>query len=122
MSASIPAATATRLEKAAVDNGFDRALPREGTWLVFASTQACETDVERLDVFNGLLLAPHLDAAFDRGFLSVADDRTVLVSPRLAEPARRILGLDVPRQVVALADGHRSYLSWHRERLFLRSE
>ena len=28
----------------------------------------CDTDAERLDVFNGLLLAPHLDAAFDSGF------------------------------------------------------
>ena len=27
------------------------------------------TDEERLDIFNGLLLAPHLDAAFDRGFI-----------------------------------------------------
>lgn len=30
----------------------------------------CETDAERLDVYNGILLAPHLDAAFDRGFSS----------------------------------------------------
>jgi putative restriction endonuclease len=28
---------------------------------------ACDLDAERLDVLNGLLLAPHLDAAFDRG-------------------------------------------------------
>ncbi|HEY3452544.1 MAG TPA: HNH endonuclease signature motif containing protein [Myxococcales bacterium] len=27
----------------------------------------CETDAERLDVYNGLLLAPHPHAAFDRG-------------------------------------------------------
>ena len=27
----------------------------------------CETDAERLDVYNGLLLAAHLDAAFDGG-------------------------------------------------------
>ncbi len=31
---------ATRLSKAAVDNGFDRELPPEGSWLAFASTQA----------------------------------------------------------------------------------
>ncbi|MDC0682621.1 HNH endonuclease signature motif containing protein [Sorangium atrum] len=30
----------------------------------------CETDAERLDVYNGILLAPHLDAAFDRGFIT----------------------------------------------------
>ena len=30
----------TRLEKTAVDNGFDRELPRQDNWLAFASTQA----------------------------------------------------------------------------------
>ena len=40
----------------------------------------CATDAERLDVFNGLLLAPHLDAAFDRGYITVADDGVVVVS------------------------------------------
>src|SRR4051794_6613776 len=33
-------ATTTRLEKVAVDNGFDFALPSDGTWLGFASTRA----------------------------------------------------------------------------------
>jgi hypothetical protein len=31
-------ATITRLEKAAVDNGFDQELPRQDDWLGFAST------------------------------------------------------------------------------------
>lgn len=33
-------ATATRLEKAAIDNGFDQELPAPEGWLGFASTQA----------------------------------------------------------------------------------
>jgi hypothetical protein len=78
----------------------------------------CESDAERLDVFNGLLLAPHLDAAFDRGFVTVGDDGAVVVSALLAGEDRRVLGLDVPLRARALAEGHRSYLSWHRERVF----
>jgi hypothetical protein len=78
----------------------------------------CATDAERLDVFNGLLLAPHLDAAFDRGFITVADDGNVIVSKRLGVDDRGILGLDVVLRVKNLADGHRAYLSWHRERAF----
>jgi hypothetical protein len=35
---------------------------------------ACGSDDERLDVFNGLLLAPHIDALFDGGWISFADD------------------------------------------------
>ena len=43
----------------------------------------CDTDAERLDVFNGLLLAPHLDAVFDSGFITIAEDGTVLLSNAL---------------------------------------
>lgn len=81
----------------------------------------CESDAERLDVYNGLLLAPHLDAAFDRGFITVQDDGAVVVSAELDEGARGILGLERPLRVRALADGHRAYLPWHRERVFRRA-
>ena len=77
----------------------------------------CETDAERLDIFNGLLLAPHLDAAFDQGFITVDDDGRLLVSPALAPDARMALGLAEPLRVSRLADGHRGYLKAHR-RLF----
>lgn len=40
MTSGPSAATLTLLEKLAVDNGFDRELPREGEWLAFASTQS----------------------------------------------------------------------------------
>lgn len=78
----------------------------------------CVSDAERLDVFNGFLLAPHLDAAFDRGFISVAEDGAVMISTALAVGACRILGLDEPRRVRDLADAHRAYLSWYREKGF----
>lgn len=78
----------------------------------------CETDAERLDVFNGLLLAPHLDAVFDAGYITVADDGEVVVSAHLAPPDRNHLGLALPLRVSRLAEGHRPYLAWHREREF----
>jgi hypothetical protein len=40
MTIPLSPAIATLLEKVAVDNGFDRKLPREGNWLAYASTQA----------------------------------------------------------------------------------
>lgn len=79
---------------------------------------SCETDAERLDVFNGLLLAPHLDAAFDAGFITVADDGAVLVSPLLSAQERGSLALHTPLRIVHLAPEHRGYLAWHREREF----
>lgn len=81
----------------------------------------CETDAERLDVYNGILLAPHIDAAFDRGFITVADDGAIVVADTLDANARATLGLDQPLCVYGLADGHRTYLPWHRERVFQTS-
>jgi hypothetical protein len=81
----------------------------------------CKTNAERLDVYNGILLAPHLDAAFDCGFITVADDGAIVVSDALDADARATLGLDQPLRVRGLADGHRAYLSWHRERVFRKS-
>jgi hypothetical protein len=78
----------------------------------------CTSDAERLDVFNGLLLAPHLDAAFDRGFITITDDGSVVVSDTLGEEDRHLLVLDRPLRIRNLADGHRAYLPWHRERVF----
>jgi hypothetical protein len=81
----------------------------------------CANDSERLDVFNGLLLAPHLDAAFDRGFITVADDGAVVVSGDLRDEDRLVLGLGTSLRVRRLTDAHRAYLPWHRERIFKRS-
>lgn len=78
----------------------------------------CDTDAERLDVYNGILLAPHLDAAFDRGFITLEDDGTVVVSPSLAAEDREVLGLMQPLSALGVSDGHRHYLPWHRNTLF----
>ena len=79
---------------------------------------ACNADAERLDVFNGFLLAPHLDAAFDAGFITVAQDGTVLVSRALPPDARPVLGLDKPARVHGLRRTHERYLRSHRTNIF----
>jgi len=78
----------------------------------------CETDAQRLDIFNGFLLAPHLDALFDAGYITVDENRLVLVSPTLGEDDRRILNLTELPPVRGLAEEHRPYLEWHRVNLF----
>ena len=82
---------------------------------------ACNTDAERLDVFNGLLLAAHLDAAFDAGFITIAHDGTVLVSTMLPRDARSVVALDGSLRVRSLHHAHERYLRSHRATIFRTS-
>lgn len=82
-----------------------------------AKPWAVATDVERLDVFNGLLLAAHLDAAFDAGLITVRRDGVVLASTTLAADAIGVLGLSSSLRVELQAP-HAPYLQWHRDHVF----
>jgi putative restriction endonuclease len=53
----------------------------------------CETDAERLDVYNGLLLSAHLDAAFDAGLISFTNRGGVLFSNHFQENDRKAIGI-----------------------------
>lgn len=78
----------------------------------------CATDAERLDVFNGLLLAAHLDAAFDQGFITFGENGALITSAALDAPSRTLLGLVEPLRVRTVAPGHLHYLAWHRDHVF----
>jgi hypothetical protein len=75
----------------------------------------CETDAERLDVHNGLLLSALWDAAFDRGFVTFDDDGRPVYSPTLSESARAELRWSSP---LSLTNQHRAKLAWHRQYVF----
>lgn len=75
----------------------------------------CTTDNERLDVFNGLLLAPHLDALFDGGWISFSDQGSVLVSKALNATSRAQLGVATGWSIQGLKTDHLGYLAHHRE-------
>ena len=74
----------------------------------------CETDAERLDVYNGLLLAAHLDAAFDAGLISFADDGAILFSPEFAIEDRDALGIHDHLALRRVGSRHLPNLAWHR--------
>lgn len=79
---------------------------------------ACDSDDERLDVFNGLLLAPHLDALFDAGWMTINSDGTARLSPTLPDQARETLGVNRPMAVCALRPEHLPYLAFHSRNVF----
>lgn len=74
--------------------------------------------VERLDVYNGLLLVPNLDAAFDNGLISFAEDRTITISEFLTEDEREKLGIHHDMRIARVAKRHCKYLKYHREHVF----
>jgi hypothetical protein len=76
------------------------------------------TDAERLDVHNGLLLAVHLDAAFDQGLITVGERGEIIASPMLNKEVRQLLGLSEGRAVHGLKPAHERYLAWHRLHVF----
>lgn len=82
-----------------------------------AKPWADSNDLERLDVYNGLLLAAHWDAAFDAGFVTVGTDGAVVASPALSDLARGLLGLSGTLRL-QLRPEHEPYLAWHRDRVF----
>ena len=73
----------------------------------------CESDTERLDVHNGLLLSALWDAAFDRALVTFDDEGKPDFSPSLSERARAELRWNSP---ISLTDEHRRRLARHRER------
>lgn len=78
----------------------------------------CDSDAERLDVFNGLLLAPHIDALFDRGFVSFDDDGAILISSKVGAKELIILSVSHKMKCHGILDDHRKYLLWHRKHEF----
>lgn len=88
----------------------DQALLRASHIIPWAE---CNSDAERLDVHNGLLLSALWDAAFDRALVTFDDHGRPEFSPDLTERARAELRWNAP---IPLTDEHRRRLARHRER------
>lgn len=73
----------------------------------------CESDAERLDVHNGLLLSALWDAAFDRALVTFNEDGEPEFSPALSDQARAELSWKAP---LPLRGAHRRRLRTHREK------
>lgn len=81
----------------------------------------CQSDDERLDVFNGLLLAPHIDALFDGGWISFSDQGDILVSEALPYAARAQLVVSSEWTIRNLTAAHVPYLTYHRANEFRKA-
>ena len=81
----------------------------------------CESNVERLDGSNGLLLAPHIDRLFDRGLITFDSDGTIQISSSLDAHTQACLGLRgaVGRGAGDFTEAQEIYLAYHRTQVFV---
>lgn len=76
------------------------------------------SNAERLDMYNGLLLLPNLDACFDSGLISFDDEGKIVISSKLDKSALLQLGIDSSLKILRVEQRHKDYLRYHRENRF----
>ena len=76
---------------------------------------ADSSNYERLDTYNGLLLTPNIDKAFDKGYITFAETGRIIISPLLEKP--EILGIN-SSMTIELAYEHKIYLGFHRDNVY----
>ena len=74
----------------------------------------CDTDAERLDVYNGFLLSANLDALFDAYLASFDAGGSLVLSPEVPAAAQAQLGLVPGLRLRWLHLRHGPYLAFHR--------
>ena len=76
------------------------------------------TNSERLDKYNGLMLAPHADHLFDGGWLTFGNDGIVQISKHLPNEIWVSLGFDKSADARPFHSSHHQYLAHHRTKIF----
>jgi putative restriction endonuclease len=76
----------------------------------------CDSDEQRLDVFNGILLAAHVDAAFDAALITFDQNGMPLLSELMSQEAEDMMVKALGDRPLAFTDRHQAYLDHHRAR------
>lgn len=78
----------------------------------------CSDNQQRLDPYNGLLLSPNLDVAFEAGLITFEDDGRIRIADRLEASDRKLLGIHSKLRLRQTHEKHRPYLTYHRTEKF----
>lgn len=76
------------------------------------------SNTERLDPYNGLLLAASVDRLFDQGLIAFDDQGKVLISHALVEADLSCIGLAKSSRLSRVDKRHIPYLRAHRDKVF----
>lgn len=74
---------------------------------------------ERLDPFNGFMLAAHIDALFDKGYISFSNDGSLLISTLCKKDITEKLNINTNTKIKS-NDESKEYLKWHRDKIFIK--
>ncbi|MCR1026978.1 HNH endonuclease [Cellulophaga baltica] len=74
------------------------------------------TDYERLDVDNGVLLSPTIDALFDKHLISFKDDGSIIIGDGISKEDINLLGVSNNMRI-EVSKGMKKYLARHRAML-----
>lgn len=75
------------------------------------------TDQEKLDGNNGLLLSPHVDKLFDKGWISFTDNGEIICASIIVEEVMEMWNLDIDAFVGDFNEKQKNYLAYHRENI-----
>lgn len=76
---------------------------------------------ERLDPFNGLMLAPNIDALFDKGLITFDTDGTIKIHPTIDPENQKRLGIS-PDMKLEIRPKSKKYFEYHRNHVFQKEE
>lgn len=76
---------------------------------------------ERLDPFNGLMLAPNIDALFDSGLITFDTDGTIKIHPTIDPENQKRLGIS-PDMKLEIRPKSKKYFEYHRNHVFQKEE
>jgi predicted restriction endonuclease len=77
---------------------------------------------EKLDGNNGLLLSPHLDKLFDKGFISFSELGEILISSSEVGIILKKWGIDTNINIGGFNRKQKEYLDYHRQKIFQKKE
>ena len=76
-------------------------------------------DREKIDGFNGLLLAPHVDHLFDKGYITFEPKGEMVVSPNLNTEILNRWKIPQILNVGSFSSEQSEYLRFHHQSVFL---
>ena len=81
---------------------------------------SCELGNERTDGNNGLLLTPHADLLFDKGWITFEEKGPLLIAKDMPDDVRQKIGLNLRpgRKCGSFNSEQQGYLDFHRDEVF----